>query len=146
MGVNQSWGATSSHRRSGASHTLPSIIRPGLALPSGSGCFRPWEGFPPFPKGPEEPAAEGVGCAGPEAHRRASSASLAGPSPCSHVGGQDPFLRTREKPTGSFVHSWNVGVLGVFRALALVWPLGDKGEQDRQAPCPMEPRRKLTRQ
>lgn len=61
MGVNQSWGATSSHRRSGASHTLPSIIRPGLALPSGSGCFRPWEGFPPFPKGPEEPVGRGGG-------------------------------------------------------------------------------------
>lgn len=84
----------------------------------------------------------GVGCAGPEAHRRASSASLAAPPRCSHVGGRDPFLRTREKPTVSFAQLWDAGVLSVFCELTRVWPLGDKGEQDRQDPCTMELRRK----
>lgn len=72
------------------------------------------------------------GCAGPEARRRVPRLPWRAPPLRSHVGGQDPFLRTREKPTVSFVHSWGAGVLSVFRALTLVWPLGDKGEQDRQ--------------
>lgn len=85
----------------GGAPLTPRLLKLDLASPSHLG---------PDASGPKEPA--GRGCGGAQGLRpteRPPQLPWWAFPLCSHVGRQDPFLRACQKPTGSFVHSWNAG-------------------------------------